>query len=406
MEIPLAQLGLREKDLVAAISVLNSGNLTMGDQVVKFEKTMARYTGTKHFVMVNSGSSANLALFESLLRPSTGTGVLSPGDGVLVPILAWPTTIWPILQLGLVPHFVDVEIDSLRMDLDAAQTYLNMHPSTVKGMFVIHPLGYGARQDELTKFAEKNSLLLLNDVCESLGAFDTHVHAGTLGIAATFSFYFSHHITTIEGGGIATNNDSLADDLRSIRSHGWARDRSDKSKWDLAKIPSDSKFQFVSTGFNIRPLEIQAAIGSSQMEDVEKFLTLRRRNAKYLFEKLRLNDNFKLIGSDVFISPESQNSHSWMMFPIIAMQKSQKFRDEVVAKLNHLGIDTRPILSGNFLKQPASMKLFDDEVRNFNFPSADYVSAYGFLIGNSHTRSLEELDYLSNVLAEFATTAS
>lgn len=242
----------------------------------------------------------------------------------------------------------------------------------------------------------------MNDVCETLGAFDEGIHAGTLGTAATFSFYYSHHITTIEGGGIATNSNSLADDLRSIRSHGWARDRTDSNKWELGSLPSDAKFKFVSTGFNIRPLEIQATIGISQMEDIEFFLSIRRRNAKYFYESVKGSHHLTLIGNEVFSSPEIENSHSWMMFPIVLNSDAPKLRNEVVAKLNKEGIETRPMLSGNFLEQHASKKIFTNLATDLKFSSADFLSANGFLIGNSHNRTLEELNYLSKLLLDIA----
>ena len=218
MKIPLASTGLRNKDIQAAIEVLNSGQLTMGKCVLDFENAMARYLGTRHFVMVNSGSSANLILFEALLRPAKGDPKLYPGDGVLVPAVAWPTTIWPIIQLGLNPVFIDIDFSSVVIDFDnAAHEIESGNTKNIKAIFPIHPLGLGINPQKLSNFCSKYGLIQINDVCESLGSWFGVKHAGTDGLASTYSFYFSHHITTMEGGGVATNDDELADDLRAIR---------------------------------------------------------------------------------------------------------------------------------------------------------------------------------------------
>lgn len=249
LKVPLASSGLRDQDIKSAIEVLNSGNLTMGDQVKKFESAMASYLGSKYFVMVNSGSSANLAMIEAAVRPVRSKPSLLPGDGVLVPAIAWPTTVWPILQLGLKPVFVDVDASTLAIDLELAQDVINSSPIPIRGLFPIHVLGRGLCTDDLESFARKNDLLLINDVCESLGSWDGNRHAGLGGAGGSFSFYFSHHITTMEGGGIATNDLEIADDLRSIRSHGWSRDRSDAATWVPDNADMNSRFLFVSTGF-------------------------------------------------------------------------------------------------------------------------------------------------------------
>ena len=197
MRIPLASSGLRPSDIEKAVEVLNSGNLTMGTKVKGFEAAMASYLKVKHFVMVNSGSSANLAIIEALLRPTKGSPRLEEGDGVLVPAIAWPTTIWPIIQLGLHPIFVDVEKETLALDLNKAQQHIDLGRRNIKAIFPIHALGLGISTSALNQFCEKNKLVQINDVCESLGSWSEGVHAGTGGLASSYSFYFCNHITTI-----------------------------------------------------------------------------------------------------------------------------------------------------------------------------------------------------------------
>ena len=197
MRVPLASSGLRDCDIEAVMRVLKSGNLTMGKEVRNFESRMADYLQVEHFVMVNSGSSANLLMLEALIRPAVADPRLHPGDSVLVPAIAWPTTIWPIIQLGLNPLFVDVDPGTLAVDLDKAQYLIDTSRIPVRGIFPIHPLGYAIPPSSLNSFASKNGLILINDVCESLGSWSEGKHAGTSGVAASFSFYFSHHITTM-----------------------------------------------------------------------------------------------------------------------------------------------------------------------------------------------------------------
>jgi CDP-6-deoxy-D-xylo-4-hexulose-3-dehydrase len=293
--------------------VLESGNLTMGNEVKKFEAKMSNYLGVKHFVMVNSGSSANLLMIEALMRPAVTRPRLNPGDSVLVPAIAWPTTIWPLIQLGLNPLFVDVDPNTLALDLVAAQQLIDTSRIPVKGIFPIHPLGYAIPPSELEKFTSRNELILINDVCESLGSWSEGKHAGTTGIASSFSFYFSHHITTMEGGGVGTNDDAFADDLRAIRSHGWSRDRSDVLDWTSGVSLTDSKFLFVTTGYNIRPMEIQAAIGINQITDIDDFVTKRRNIASRVYSAL-MGTRLEVIAGQA-IALDSK-SHSWMLIPI------------------------------------------------------------------------------------------
>lgn len=398
MRIPLASTGLRSIDVAAAIEVLKSGNLTMGTLVKKFELEMATYLNSKHFIMMNSGSSANLAIVEALIRPTNGKPKLKVGDGVLVPAIAWPTTIWPLIQLGLKPIFVDVALNTLALDITKAQETISESDVPIKGIFVIHPLGLSIVPKELIEFAKKNKLILISDVCESLGSWNSGHHAGYGSIASSFSFYFSHHITTMEGGGIATNDDNLANDLRSIRSHGWSRDRSDSQRWLKNLSGNDAKFLFVSAGFNIRPMEIQAAIGSSQLKDLEVFVEKRRKMAEKLSSALE-QTNLKLIGSETLKTPNTRKSHSWMLFPILVEGKNSASRKiKIIQALNDLEIETRPVLTGNFLAQPALKRIMKDLPTEDNFQIATYITRNAFLIGAHHDLSNEQVDFLCKSL--------
>lgn len=398
MRVPLASSGLRKSDIDAVIRVLESGNLTMGAEVKNFESKMSKYLGVKHFVMVNSGSSANLLMIEALLRPAVSRPKLNPGDSVLVPAIAWPTTIWPLIQLGLNPLFVDVDSETLALDLNAAQNLIESSRIPVKGIFPIHPLGYAIPPSALSEFVSKNDLVLINDVCESLGSWSEGKHAGTIGIASSFSFYFSHHITTMEGGGIATDDDLFADDLRSMRSHGWSRDRSDVGNWNSNVSNNDSKFLFVSTGYNVRPMEIQAAIGSLQIDEIDTFVSRRREIARRVSEALT-GTELSVIGQKTLLSAKVMKTNSWMLIPIkIHGSNIEARKKAILSALEKLEIETRPVLTGNFLSQPAIQRITRHAVDPNSFKVATDITNTAFLVGAHHDLSEEQIEFLCQAL--------
>jgi CDP-6-deoxy-D-xylo-4-hexulose-3-dehydrase len=401
MKIPLASSGLREVDILAINRVLRSGNLTMGAQVKDFENQMASYLNVKHFVMVNSGSSANLAIFEALLRPAYNEPQLQLGDAVLVPAVAWPTTVWPILQLGLKPVFVDVELTNLGIDLSEAQKLIDSGNYPIKAIFPIHPLGKALDPAPLGDFCLKNNLKQVNDVCESLGSWTGGIHAGTSGLAASFSFYFSHHLTTMEGGGVATNEDNFADDLRSIRSHGWSRDRYDSAEWSRLNKSNDDKFLFVSTGYNIRPMEIQAAVGIEQLKSLDGFISRRRIIARSIHSVTK-NTSLRLIGGETLESLDLCETHSWMLLPFIIEREEPGIRQFALKFLQEQGIETRPILTGNFLAQPALKRITQVTQSESDFPIANFISSQGFMIGAHHDLTDEQLTYLCESITELS----
>jgi CDP-4-dehydro-6-deoxyglucose reductase, E1 len=398
VKVPLASSGLREKDIAAIVTTLNSGNLTMGAKVREFEIAMASYLKIKHFVMVNSGSSANLLMIEALLRPTFGLPKLNPGDSVLLPAIAWPTTVWPIVQLGLKPIFADVDPNTLAIDLDYAQKLIDTSKNPIRGIFPIHPLGRAIQNSQLTSFSESNNLILVNDVCESLGSWDLENHAGSSGEASSFSFYFSHHLTTMEGGGIATNQDQYADDLRSMRSHGWSRERSDAKDWSQNLNLNDSKFLFVSTGYNVRPMEIQASAGLTQLQDLDNFVMKRRAIAKRVLDSL-IGSTLEVIGSDTFSSELASRAHSWMLIPIrVTGEGALARKSKITEYLNSLGVETRPVLTGNFLAQPAIQRILDHPPDPMKFSNATKVSQTTFLVGAHHDLSEDQISFLCDTL--------
>jgi CDP-6-deoxy-D-xylo-4-hexulose-3-dehydrase len=397
MKVPLASSGLRPSDLQAAIETLESGSLTMGSRVKLFEKKMADYLGVKYFIMMNSGSSANLAIFEALLRPSKDEPRLKKGDGILVPSIAWPTTIWPIVQLGLVPIFVDVNQSTIGIDLHCAQEVIDKSKSRISGIFPIHPLGLSLDEDRLFRFCQENDLIYLADVCESLGSFRNGIHAGVSALASSFSFYFSHHITTMEGGGVATNDLNLADDLRSVRSHGWSRDRDDVKEWSEDVSLIDSKFKFVTTGFNIRPMEIQASIGLNQIDSLEEFIEKRRRTALKVWTALEGKGLAVIDGGE--LSKSQSDAHSWMLIPIRVLGNHATSRKKIITDaLEEFEIETRPVLTGNFLAQPAMKRIGEGYPSPSDFPVATEISDSCFLVGAHHDLTNDQIQYMIDCL--------
>ncbi len=391
MRVPLAVVGLEQADIQKVVEILESGNLTMGAEVRTFESLMANYLGVDHFVMVNSGSSANLLMFEYLLRPSNGKPSLQAGDGVLVPAIAWPTTIWPLIQLGLVPIFVDVNRETFDLNLESARKAISLSKAPVKAIFPIHPLGYAIQPSKLRSFANEFSLVLVNDVCESLGSWSEGLHAGVEGLAASFSFYFSHHITTMEGGGIATNSLEIADDLRSMRSHGWSRDRSDSSSMTEGLSLADSKFRFLTTGYNVRPTEIQAGIGINQVAKINDFVERRRSLANRVAEAIA-GTPLNLMGNVDFSNLDSSQGHSWMMIAL-SVEAGSGMKLMVQEFLEKNGVETRPVLTGNFLQQPA-MKRLNGFISDVSLENTDWVAEHCFLIGAHHDFTEEQIIHL------------
>lgn len=380
---PLAQSTFAADEIAAAKAVLDSGRMTMGKQTRRFEAEFARWTGASHAIMVNSGSSANLLMTEALLRRSTTNAKLRAGDEVLVPALAWPTTVWPLLQLGLVPVLVDIDPHSMAIDLQSAQSAMT---SRTRAMFLIHVLGQMPVMKPYLDYCARNRLVLIEDVCESLGAHDRGLHAGTLGLMASFSCYFSHHISTIEGGLIITSDEALSDDLKSMRAHGWIRERSDRRQW-IARYPDlDPRFLFAMPGYNVRPTELQAAIGLVQLKKLDSMLDSRECLARQADEWVRSYTPWlRLIGTERLhpafpsVHKRRQRAHSWMTLPFVLNPDAPISRATLMRLFEEEGIETRPIIAGNLARHPACRRW---RIRRaVSLKKCDYTLRNGFMIG-------------------------
>lgn len=372
-KIPLTFDTIGKKEKEAAIDILNSGHYTMGKVVKEFEANFADYVGAKHCIMVNSGSSANLLLVSSLLHGVGKANPLKPGDEVLVPSLLWPTTLWPITQLGLTPIFVDICPSTLSLNTEDAA--LKITPKT-KAMFIIHVLGIPANLEKIQHFAEQHGLELIEDCCESLGARYRGKHVGNFGKGGTFSFFFSHHISTMEGGAVITNCDDTANDLRSMRAHGWIRDRTDFDEISRSNKDQnvDPRWMFVLPGFNVRPTEVQGAIGLKQIERLPHFISKRKALVNEIKRELENDVNLELIGAEL---PIDQYDMSWMNVPLRVRDEAGIAKGQIVSIFENFGFETRPVIAGDFFAHPASQQF---NKKNISINTQE-IHKNGFLIG-------------------------
>lgn len=382
---PLATSTWDDAEYAAMHRVIESGRFTMGPLVAEFEQKFADAFGSRYGVMVNSGSSANLlAVAAAVLDPETD---LNPGDEVIVPAVSWATTYYPLTQYGLKLRFVDIDLDTLNLDLDQVEAAIG--PKT-KGVFAVNLLGNPLDFARLAEIADRHGLVVLEDNCESLGArFDGRA-AGTAGVMGTFSAFFSHHISTMEGGMILTESARLAQTLRSLRAHGWTRDLPEKNfVHDKTGDAFEDLFRFVLPGYNVRPLEMSGALGIEQLKKVPSLIAGRRENAAYFVEKFRDLPTVR-------IQKETGES-SWFGFSMVLEGGLAGRRAEVVEALRSAGVESRPIVAGNFTKNPVMRYL--DAIVPEALPAADKVDVDGLFVGNHHYPVHEGIDLVYDTVA-------
>lgn len=368
-ECPLSVALYGAEEVSDALDCLLDQHVTMGRRIAEFEERFAAFIGSRHAIMVNSGSSANLLAISVLASGRLPNG-LRPGDEVIVPAVTWATTVAPILQLGCIPVLVDIDEETLNLrpaDLEEA-----LSPRT-RAIFPVHLLGNPVDMPTLMEVADKHDLLVIEDTCESLGSTVGGRQVGSFGHFGTFSFYFSHHITTIEGGMLVTNDDGLADLARSIRAHGWTRDMSSREELEAASPWIDPRFLFVNVGYNLRPMEIQGAFGLVQLSRLEEFNERRRENARYLVDALS-----DLEGELRFVNEQEGGRSTWFGFTV--MLRDGKTRTALSRFLESRKIATRPIVAGNLAVQPAFR---DNPHRTVgSLRGATQVGERGLFIGN------------------------
>ncbi len=380
---PLATSTWDESEYAAIQDVISSGMFSMGQSVSEFEKSFADYIGSRYAVMVNSGSSANLlmvaALFFKKLSP------LQKGDEVIVPAVSWSTTYSPLQQYGLKVRFVDINLETLNFDLNKLEEAVN---SRTRMIFAVNLLGNPNDFKRIESIIDRKDIILIEDNCESLGAEFEGKKAGTFGLMGSFSTFFSHHISTMEGGMIVTNNEELYQILLCLRAHGWTRNLPQSNHICRKKEdPFYESFNFVLPGYNVRPLEMSGAIGVEQLKKLPLIVSERRKNGAFFQEVL--NDH-----PDIVIQKEIGKS-SWFGFSLVIKESSKLIREKLLDRLTELGFECRPIVSGNFTKNRV-MKYFDAEVCG-ELENSNRIDSHGLFIGNHHYCLREAIEQLNQI---------
>ena len=370
------------EDIICGIEILLSKKITMSNLTKKFENEFAKYIGSKYALMVNSGSSANLLSTFALINPLK-KNKLNRGDECLIPSLCWSTSLWPIVQAGLVPKFVDVLPNTLNVSIKEIEKKIT---KKTKAMIAVHVLGNSTNMELLKKIVTKNKLYLIEDTCESLGSKYGNKFLGSFGDFGTYSFYYSHQITSGEGGMITCNDKSNYNIIHTLRAHGW--DRGLKN--------NKSNFNFINSGFNVRASEISAAIGYNQFKRLNKLKNVRFINRQRIINSIKSSNKWK--NQFTFIEADKKLQPSWFGLPILINKKFIPKKNKFLNYLNKCGIETRPIISGNFINQK-SIKLYNLNPNKLKFNGAQEIEDRGFFIG-IHTDLItdKKLSFISEKL--------
>lgn len=362
---PLAIANYGVDEVLEALDSMCNYQTTMWDKTKNFEEDFGPKFGGEA-VMVNSGSSADL--IAAFAMHETSGGNLKTGDEVLVPAVTWPTQIWSIIMAGFTPKFVDINPQTLNIDINDLRKKVS---SRTKAISIVHLMGNTPNMTEVELICQEYNLEMIEDCCESLGTKWNGQPVGTFGQSGTFSFFFSHHITTMEGGMLITTNPELAERYRLLRAHGWSRNLRNP----IVPIEGlDPRYTFVNWGFNVRPTELQAGFGHVQLKRVNEFQQHRLKNSLLLAKLLEKYLNYISI-----MQIEPGATCSWFALPIMVNRNAPFTRDQITTFLEANGVETRPIVAGNLARHPAITRF--PTLRNQVLPGADMVHVQGFYIG-------------------------
>ena len=389
-KIPLSVPSYSWEEAYEAIESILTTWVTMGEKVKKFEEMFAEYIGVKNAIMVNSGSSANLLALSVLTNPIVKDRI-QKGEEIITPAITWSTTVFPIINVGAVPVLVDVDLNTYTIDTNEVEKAIT---DKTRAIMLVHLLGNPCDMKKIIKIAEEHDLFVIEDCCEAHGAEFNGKKVGSFGDISTFSFFFSHHISTIEGGMILTDNEEYGEIAKSLRAHGWIRELKNKDKIAAEYPEIDERFLFINVGFNLRPTEIQGAFGIHQIKKLDKFIEIRRNNAKYWTKKLEKY-------SDYLILPKERlnTKHVWFGYPITVKPTAPFTRKEFVDFLEKKGIETRPIMAGDIVEQPV-MKLFKyRKVGDLN--NSKFIMRNSFFFGNHQGIGKAEREYIVDCISEF-----
>lgn len=378
------------EEINVAIDVLLSTRVTMGTKVKSFEKEFAQAFNFGHGVMNNSGSSANLLGIAAIANPATRDG-LRPGDEVIVPALSWSTTVWPLIQMGLIPVVVD--IDPMTFNIDPNEIERAIGPRT-RGLMPVHVYGNPCDMGAIMDICQRRNLILIEDCCEALGACYDGTPVGKFGRLGTFSFYFSHHMTTLEGGICVTDDFQLAELMRILRAHGWVRELDDPQPYLQKYAEFDPRFLFVNLGYNLRATELQGAMGSVQLPKLSGYVEARRENTReWQGELAKWSEFFD------FQKETSKGRSSCFGFPLVRKVNTSLALKDLIRFLNQANIETRPIICGNIARQPA-MKMYEHRVSG-DLKHSSNIMDNGFSFGNHQAVGSDGRAYVVGKIDEF-----
>ena len=383
MQYKLATSTWDNKEIEAIQRVIDSDIFSMSKCVEKYESEFASYFGSKYAVMTSSGSTANLIMTAALFFRKENR--LQRGDEIIVPAVSWSTTYFPLQQYGLKVKFVDIDLETLNYDLAALEEAIS---DSTKAIMVVNLLGNPNDFNEISRIIGDRNILVLEDNCESMGATFQGKQCGTFGLMGSFSSFFSHHIATMEGGMVVTDDEECYHLLLALRAHGWTRNLPDKNQVaDKSDNWFEESFRFVIPGYNVRPLEMSGAIGSEQLKKLPSFIGQRRKNAEFFVDTFKNDDRFLL--------QKEIGASSWFGFSFIIRESSGLNRSDILQKLEDANIEYRPIVTGDFTKSE-SLKYFDYEVYE-GVENAKYLDKNGFFVGNSHEDLSRQIQYLKEI---------
>tara|TARA_R110001632_G_scaffold60284_2_gene146331 strand:+ start:102307 stop:103488 length:1182 start_codon:yes stop_codon:yes gene_type:complete len=384
---PLASSTWDDKELAAVQSVVDSNMFTMGKHVAEYEEKFAEFFGSKYALMVSSGSTANLLMIASLFFSKDPR--LKRGDEIIVPAVSWSTTYFPLQQYGLKVKFVDIDLDTLNINLEKLEAAIT---ENTKAILLVNLLGNPNDYDAIKCLIKDKNITLLEDNCESMGATYQDKQAGTFGLMGTYSSFFSHHIATMEGGCVVTDDEELYHILLCIRAHGWTRNlpKFNHVTGEKSDDLFEESFKFVLPGYNVRPLEMSGAIGKEQLKKLPAFIEKRRENGK-CFTDIFANHPYLIIQREIAKS-------SWFGFSLIIKENAPFTRKELVKTLIDNGIECRPIVTGNFLKNNQVLEYFDYEVSG-SVENAEYLDEYGLFVGNHQVDIKDYIKSLFNIIS-------
>ena len=388
--IPLITPPYNADEVIEAHDSLLSTRVTMGEKVKKFERLFADYIGVKHAVMVNSGSSANLLALSILTNPGIKNPI-RPGDEVITPAVTWSTTVFPIINCGAVPVLADINLNDFSISLEGIKKAIT--PKT-KAIMPVHLLGNPCQMDGLMNIAKEHNLYVIEDSCEAHGAEFQGKKVGSFGDMGTFSFFFSHHISTIEGGMVVTNNNQFAELARGLRVFGWIRDLKDKDKIAKKYNGIDPRFLFINIGYNFRPMEIQGGFGIHQITKLEEFINVRRVNAEFWQKRLK-----KYAAYFTVHEQKPGTRHVWFACAIVVNPKAGFTRQELLTFLEKKGVETRPIMAGNIADQPAMKQAHYRKCGTL--PNSRFVNDNAFFFGNHQGIGKKEREAIVSYFDEF-----